>query len=101
MNPGLLLNRARPGSLCKPDDIQHLFGTLNISGAHFALWYGEKHSCSWPGSHVLQFMPLNALYKWQYIKGFPPGEFKAARRLFDKLEHLWPCHFLAKEYGDL
>jgi hypothetical protein len=87
-----------PGSLLKPVDLIPMCGSCNIGGPHFQLHYGERHTCTWPGTHIVEKVYEDDKLVWRYIKWFPPGEFSEGRRVLTKLENLWPCSFLAKEY---
>ena len=94
----------KPGSLLNPADLDRLLGPCNISSPHFQLRYsyghgdGNNDKGAWEGTHLIEFVPDDGRVLWRYIKGFPPGGFHLGRAAFYKLERLYPCHFLAKEY---
>ena len=72
-----------------------------MASTHFQIRNAKKPLVSWPGwpgTHLIELLDNNATCKWRYIKYFPSGSYSEARHLLEKLERLWPCCFLAKEY---
>jgi hypothetical protein len=88
----IVQNEVTPGSLLNPANVEQLCGFVHIAHVHFQIRSNST------GVHLIEFPRHADPIRIKYIKRFEPGWTKEAEDLLKKLERLYPCCFLAKEY---